>query len=136
MPDRLGIKENDSQLNRAAWRWLKEARQSPDPYSLHLLNLADWGLENEAEGDWPEQERYALREQVNLLFGWKPENVLAWLLSNPEGPEDMKEQESDLLNSLRGASSPLQAASFALNQIWARQVSQNFALQPAASELS
>ena len=33
---------NDRLVNRAAWRWLKEAKAPIDPYRLHLLTLA-WG---------------------------------------------------------------------------------------------
>ena len=32
---------------------------------------------------------------MNGLFGWKPENVLVWLFSNPEG-ESPPQQEQDL----------------------------------------
>jgi hypothetical protein len=64
---------NRSPLNKAAWKWLKEARQSPEPHYLYLLSLAAWGLENGVEGDWPEGNRPALQEQVDGLFGWKPE---------------------------------------------------------------
>lgn len=70
------------------------------------------------------------------LFGWKkPENVLAWLFSNPEGPESPRDQEKELVNSLQRASNPRSAASLVLSAIYSRQVSENPALQPAASEL-
>ena len=129
------LPQNNSLLNRAAWKWLKLARADAPPHSLHLLNLAYWGLEQRVEGDWPADEEYALQEQVNGLLGWRLENVEPWLLSNPEGPDSEEEQQQDLLNDLRGAWSPEQAASLVLNAVWARQVSQNSALQPASSEL-
>jgi hypothetical protein len=66
---------------------------------------------------------------VHGLFGWDPQTVLNWLLSNPNGPENREEQERDLLQELNGARSPEVAAAYVLNAIWARQVSQNPALQ-------
>lgn len=131
------LHENSSILNRAAYRWLMKARaEEKAPHYLYLLSLAAWGLENGAEGDWPERNRYALEEQVNLLFGWKAANVLAWLFCNPNGAEDPKDQESDLLGLLKTTDNPARAAAHILNAIYRRQVSQNPALQPAATELS
>jgi hypothetical protein len=126
--------QNESPLNKAAWKRLKEARESPPQHHLYLLSLAAWGLEQRVEGDWPERERYALQEQVNILFGWKPENVVAWLLSNPNGP-DKEEEGASLLQAVRDASSPQNASSAVLNAIWAVQQAECPALQPAASEL-
>jgi hypothetical protein len=128
----MDVQEN--QLNKAAWKWLKEAREHPQPQHLYLLSLASWGLDNGAEGDWPEQERPALQEQVNLLFAWKQKNALAWLLSNPNGPEP-REQEQELMQALHQASDPKSAAALVLNQIFSRQQAENPALQPAASAL-
>jgi hypothetical protein len=122
----LGL--NDSLVNRAAWRWLKLAKVQPDPYSLHLLTLAWWGLENGARGDWPEDLTYALEMQLGYLGGWKPEDVMGWLFENLDAG-DPKEQEADLLNSLKTANSPLRAAAEVLNTIWLTQQSQNPYLQ-------
>ena len=63
---------------------------------------------------------YAVEEQVAGLFGWKPENAQAWLLSNPNDPQ---EQERNLLQEIRSASTPKLAASFALNAIYSRRQS-------------
>lgn len=123
------LPQNKSRVNRQAWKWLKEAKQPTNPWRLYILTLASWGLEEGVEGDWPEKERYALREQVSLLFGWKPDNVLAWLFSNPDGPDAPKEQEDNLLADLKAAESPEQAAAFVLNAIWAAQKSRVPALQ-------
>ena|SRR6266511_6471970 len=112
---------NDSLVNRAAWRWLKEAKAVPDPYYLHLLTLAQWGLDNGAQGDWPKKERDTLELQLGLLWGWKPENVMSWLFNNPDGPDDPQEQEESLLIWLKTASSPLRAAAGVLSEIWYRQ---------------
>jgi hypothetical protein len=125
---------NNHPLNKAAWKWLKEARQPTPQHALYLLDLAHWGLEHGAEGDWPARDRWALEEQLGHLCAWKPVNVLKRLLSNPDGP-DPEEQDSKLLAELRGASSPISAATSVLNQIYAVQRAENQALQPAASEL-
>ena len=129
------VPQNDSQLNRAAWKWLKIARADAPPTYLYLLSLAQWGLEQRVEGDWPNKETFALQQQVDALLGWPAADVETWLLSDPNGPESEQEQQQNLLNDLRGARSPEQAAAFVLNAIWDRQVSQNPALQPASSEL-
>ena len=34
---------------------------------------------------------------MNILFGWKPANALAWMLNNPEGPPKDEQEESLLL---------------------------------------
>ncbi len=103
----------DFPLSKAAWKWLREAKQPTPPHSMHLLDLAAWGLELGAEGDWPTKERPALELQLGYLCGWKPNDVLSWLLSNPNGPETAAEQADDLLVALRRASSPESAAAVA-----------------------
>jgi hypothetical protein len=125
------LSENDNPLNQAALEWLTEAKADTDRYYLYLLQLASWGLDDGSEGDWPARHRYALREQVNLLFGWKPADVLAWLLSNPNCGEDPEDQEADLLRLLETTDNPWRAAAHVLNAIYSRQVSQCPALQPA-----
>jgi hypothetical protein len=126
------LPQNDSPLNRAAHKWLMQARAAGEPHYLHLLNLAWWGLENGAEGEWPEDDRPALEQQLGHLFGWKARDALAWLLSNPEGPSPGEQQQS-LLQSLKAASSPKQAAALVLSEIYSRQQAENPALRPAAS---
>jgi hypothetical protein len=128
-----GLQQNNLALNRAALHWLKEAKAPAEPYYLHLLNLAHWGLEMQVASGW--KERDALKEQVDALFGWKAANVLKWLLSNPEGG-DRSEQAQSLHRLLETSSKPEDAAKSVLEAIYSRQVSQNPALQPAASELS
>lgn len=127
------LPQNNSTLNRAALRWLKEAKADAPPHYLHLFNLAAWGLDNGATGDWPAIEQPALQSQVDSLFAFQPAIAQVWLLSNPNGP-DKAEQESNLLKELNQARNPKQAAAHVLNAIWSRQQSQNPALQPAASE--
>jgi hypothetical protein len=131
----MAVPQNNGLLNREALRWLEWAKEPADAEYLHLLTLALWGLENGAEGEWPARHRSAVEEQVGQLLGWKPTNALAWLLSNPDGPEDRDEQEENMLGDLRNANSPKQAAAFVLNAIYSRQQSVLPALQPAASGL-
>jgi hypothetical protein len=94
---------NEDQVNRAALKLLKEARANPQAHHMHLLSLAAWGLERGVKGEWPERDRPAVQEQVDGLFGWSPDNALAWLLSNPNGPPKQEQRES-LLWALREAS--------------------------------
>jgi hypothetical protein len=131
----LALKENSSVLNRLALEFLKTAKEHAPEHHLHLLSLAAWGLETRVEGEWPAQETAALQTQVDGLFAWKPANALAWLLANPNGP-DQSEQEKNLRTELRRARSPQAAAALVLSAIWSRQVADNPSLQPAASELS
>jgi hypothetical protein len=129
------LPQNNNPLNLAAHKWLREARASAPPHDLHLLSLAHWGLENGAEGEWPDRDRPAVESQLASLFGWKAENVLAWLLSNPNGPESRSEQAQSLLQALKWADDPKSAAAVVLSEIYSRQQADNPALQPAASGL-
>jgi hypothetical protein len=136
MPGRsYSLPQNNNPLNRAAHKWLREARALAPQHDLHLLSLAHWGLENGVEGEWPDSDRPAVEQGVASLFGWAPNNVLTWLLSNPNGPESRSEQQTNLLNSLNWAANPKSAAAAVLNEIYSRLQSQNTALQPASSEL-
>ena len=117
------LPENKNVLSLAAHKWLRKAGEYAPPHYLHLLTSASWGLENGVEGEWPSRDRPALEEQVGLLFGWKPENVLAWLASNPNGPEP-EEQEENLRRALVWAQNPRQAAALVLGEIYSRMRSQ------------
>ncbi len=133
----LTLPENDNPLNQAALEWLKEAEADAPLHYLYVLRLAAWGLENGVRCPGaPERDQPAVEEQVNLLFGWKPANVLAWMFSNPEGEDDPKDQQADLLGWLEAVDNPKSAAARVLEAIYSRQVSQCPALRPAASELS
>ena len=77
----------------------------------------------------------ALELQVGHLCAWKANQVLDWLVTNPDGTDDPNKQKSDLLRALRGAGGPERMAAVVLNAIYARQRADNPALQPAASEL-
>ena len=130
MPD---LSQNKGQLNQAALKWLKAAKTPAFPHVLHILSLADWGLNKSVPLECPNRDRPAVEEQVGQLLGWKPENALAWLVNNPNGPRPA-EQMHDLLVTLQGADSPESAAAAVLNHIYSRQQAENPALQPAASE--
>lgn len=126
-PKQQFLKENNSALNREALFWLKEANgPAPDHY-LHLLSLADWGLEIGLQTGW--KNRWALREQVNGLFGWKVANVMKWLLAHPDGLP-RQEQEAHLLDLLQTSDNPECAAHHVLETIYDKQLSQNPALRP------
>lgn len=129
-----GLPQNNMALNRAALRWLKEARARAPNHYLHLLNLAHYGLEMGQAENWGEN-RAAIRQQVDGLFGWKAADALLWMLSNPEAG-DREEQQASLHRLLETSEDPESAAGHVLWTIWRRQVSQNPALQPAASEWS
>jgi hypothetical protein len=116
------LPENNNVLSMAAHRWLRQAGEYAPPHYLYLLTLASWGLENGVGGEWPNRDQRALEEQVGLLFGWKPKNVLAWLVSNPDGLE-RKEQEENLRHGLVWAQNPRQAAAVVLNEIYSRMKS-------------
>jgi len=94
---------------------LASIRSAP-PLGLHLLDLAHSGLENGAEGEWPQRDRSAVELQVGYLAGRSPADVLQLLLSNPNGPSP-KEQEQTLLLELRTAKNAKQAAVALLNTI-------------------
>jgi len=127
----MAVSQNNSALNKAAFRWLKEAKAPAPDHYLHILNLAYWGLKMQIAAGWG--DKAALKQQVDGLFGWKAESVLDWLVSNPNGPPK-DEQRDSLQTLLETADDPESAASHVLQTIWSRQVSQNTALQPAASE--
>jgi hypothetical protein len=128
----MTVPQNNKPLNREALRWLIQAKESPEPHLLHVLTLAHWGLENGVQGDWRDNHRSAVEEQVGVMLGWEQAVALKWLLSNPDGSDD---QEEELLRDLQNADSPKRAAAAVLNAIYSRQVSVLPALQPAASEL-
>lgn len=66
--------QNNKLVNLVARRWLKKGKVQPDPHSLHLLTLARWGLENGAEGDWPDDLRDVVEMQLDDLAQWRSEH--------------------------------------------------------------
>src|SRR5438132_3971353 len=102
MPAPKPLSLNKLPLNKVALRWLKEAKAEAPDYCPHLLNLAVWGVQARVDGEWPPAHRNAVENQVALMCSWAPQNLMHWLLSNPN---EYQAQEN-LLTSLRGASSP------------------------------
>lgn len=137
MPALKFLSQNNTPLAKAALSWLKQGPKTFDlaHHHLYLLQLAEHGLKAGATGEWPPRDRHSLQSQVERMFGWKPANAMAWLLSNPNGP-DKQEQQTTLLQSLNEAKNPREAAAIVLSAIYSRQQADNPALQPAASELS
>ena len=127
------LSQNKGHLNQVALKWLRVAKTPAFPHVLHILSLADWGLNKRVPLECQNRDRPAVEEQVGQLLGWKPENALAWLVNNPNGPRPA-EQARDLLVALQGAEGPESAAAVVLNHIYSRQQAENTALQPAGSE--
>ena len=98
----MHLPQNDKLVNIAAWRWLKKAEVQPDLSNLHLLTLARWGLENDAEGEWPEDFRDAVEMQLDDLARWNSEDLMKWLFAN-ENDGDPHEKEQGLLHELKTA---------------------------------
>jgi len=134
MPAIRSIPENNSPPNRAALKWVREANAPAPGHYLHLLSLAMWGLENGASGEWPDRDRHAIAAQVAVMHAWKPANAMAWLVSNPNGPDH--EQQTNLQNEINQAKSPKQAAALVLAAIYSRMQADNSTLQPAQSTSS
>jgi hypothetical protein len=120
---------NNRDLNQACADWLRETNQYLDPNYLFCLQLASWGMDRGVRVECPDRDRYCLQDQVNLLYAWKPQNVHAWLLSNPNASEYQEEEERALSESIELASSAEVAASILLGAIYSRHVADNPALQ-------
>src|SRR5947208_3096804 len=77
-------------LNVESRRWLKLAKEDPDPSIQPVFQLILWGLDQPATPFQEPQLREALRHAAEVLaFRREPERALAYLLENPEGdPEE------------------------------------------------
>src|SRR5680860_1762481 len=111
------LHQNERRVNRLALEWLEEANARLDPSHLHLLTLAQWGLRNRAQGDWPEDLGETFVMQLEDLATWTPVDLMKWLFScldegNPH------EQEQALMHDLKTAYSPQHAAELVLDKIW------------------
>jgi hypothetical protein len=133
---RLIAEANSRRENQAALAWLKKAKQSnPEDEGLHLLALAQWGMEQGARAPGlDEGQNASLREAVDRMWAWNPTEFLTWLETNPEGPESRLEQQRSLLRALEGVSSPAAAAEVVLEAISSRLAAQSLYYQSAASE--
>ncbi len=105
------IHANYDPLNQLAKRYLRLEKQSPDPSALYLIQLAHWGLDalHLKNKMWQSD----LRQSVESLLTWDPEDALTYLRDNPDDPH------SPLLAKrlLRKAMSGKQAARVILNAL-------------------
>src|SRR5262249_27620868 len=116
---RVSEQENRRPINQAALAWLKEVKAAEDPSSgLHVLTLALWGFEHGVEVALRDPaERGNLELRVGMLCERPSDQVMRWLVSNPEGEEDLKLQEADLLSWIEGAETAEEAAMRVLETI-------------------
>jgi hypothetical protein len=126
---------NQKPLNASALSWLRKAGEVSDPGALHLLTLANWGVEQGLAKPILGGQAYVLEGQVGELLGWNPRAAMDWLVSNRNGPSP-EGQELELLVALEAAESPRAAATLVLRVILDAQIAATPSLQPAASELS
>lgn len=121
----MALPQNNMPLNRAALKWLKEAKVPAPNDQLHLLNLAQYGMELEraAKAEWPDADQNWLKEQLAALSGWKAGNVLVWLFSNPKRKGNPPQQQAKLHREVQRAPDPKEAATHVLNAIYSKQTS-------------
>jgi hypothetical protein len=131
---KLVAEANNGPENQAALSWLKKAKVSnPPEESLHLLALAQWGMENGARAPGLDDGQNAsLFAALERMWAWNPTEFLRWLETNPEGPESRLEQHRSLLRALEGVSSPADAAEVVLEAIASRLAAQSQYYQSAA----
>lgn len=112
-------KLNLEPINQAALEWLNSVKAAEDASSgLHVLSLALWGLERGVSVPLRhEGERGNLELRVGELCGQPPEKIMRWLVSNPEGPDDLKEQEAHILSLIDEAETAEKAALRVLEEV-------------------
>lgn len=113
MPAPKELPENAQPINRAALRWLRQAKAPADPDRLYALQLLTWGYEMGIEAPSPiaASHRQELMDSAHRLLGPRIDQTkaMAFLLSNPAGDE-RDVQEATLLELLETAESPEDAA--------------------------
>jgi hypothetical protein len=70
------IPENQSPINQACKHKLLQAKESPSPDKLYLLQLAMWGLDNVDLSSHPNL-RYRLEQKLGDLQQNSPEEILS-----------------------------------------------------------
>jgi hypothetical protein len=131
----LEIPANGWPLNQAAKRWLLQAKVSPDPNYLYLVQLLNLGFEeNLTIPGQGQRYRADLELAAGQLFApeLKPVEIMEWLLSNPNGP-DQPEQSQTLQSFLEDAKSWEEAAQSLMEWFYDLKAGQDPYYRPAAS---
>lgn len=117
-------------VSQLALQWLRKAKEQPDLDRSYLAQLAFWGLENGlkvVDPRSPSQPTHAsLEETIHILLANGPKVAAAasqWLLSNPNLSE--QDQRNNLLQSLRKATSPEEAAQSVLEMAYEVMVAES-----------
>lgn len=133
------LPQNNQPLNRAALPWLQAAKVPVDPRQPFLLQLMWVGFDRGLPIPGPGQEyRWELKQAFERLLAprFDPLKVVRWLLSNPNGPDDPKEQEDTLTLALEAAESWESAAQCVMECFYDRLSAENDYYQSPASEPS
>ena len=121
----LEVPVNKWAVNQLALQWLKEARETPHPDKPYVLQLATWGLETDQidlpPPIAPSQPTPEAVKQVVYGLGAvhgreEAYQAMRRLFSNPNLSH--KEEQDNLLASLKQAKSPLEAAQAAIQVIY------------------
>lgn len=117
-------------VNQLALQWLQKAKEPTEPDMSYLAQLAWWGLENGAELPRPmspsQPERANLESALGALLSRGPAQALAatkWFLENPN--VDRWEQERSLVQQLREAQNPTDAAQVMLETAYDLMVAES-----------
>jgi len=104
---------NYDPLNQLAKKYLRLEQQVPDPSSLYLIQLAQWGLDHGKLKLPSDEWRATVQASLENLLTWDPEKALTYLRDNPD------DKQSPLLTKrqLRKAMSAKQAARVVLNAL-------------------
>jgi hypothetical protein len=106
---------NSHPLNVTAMRWLDLAKEARDETKLAVVRLLVWGFHEGLKLPGPLGVIDGMRQELQISAerlldpNLSPTEVMAFLLSNPNGPESL-EQEEELLGLLDAAASPREAA--------------------------
>lgn len=116
-------------VNRAALKWLREAKAVPEEDSSYLAQLAMWGLETgDAQVPRPmspnQPERHNLELTMEALVGADdPAFASRWFLSSPDLDEE--EQTNNLLWQLNEATTAQEAAQAVVKTAYDRMVAES-----------
>jgi hypothetical protein len=106
---------NSQPLNVTAMRWLDRAKEPRDETKLAVVRLLVWGFHEGLKLPGPLGAIDGMRQKLQMSAerllepDVSPLKVMVFLLSNPNGPDSLQ-QEQELLGMLEGAASPQEAA--------------------------